>query len=103
MALTTSVVNRNIEGARVAVTADLTFDSSYPTGGEAIVIDDLGLSVVDICLVAPSAGYVAEYVASTGKVIVYWVDTTTDGAAMAEVASTTDLSALVVRARVYGY
>lgn len=103
MALTVSVVNTNIEGARKAVTADITFDSSYATGGEAISLGDLGLTAADFFGILPSAGYVPEYIASSGKIKVYWVDTSTDGAAMAEVASTTDLSAVTFRARVYGY
>lgn len=44
MALTVAVVKRNVVGAQREVIADVTFDNSYPTGGEAFSPRDLDLS-----------------------------------------------------------
>jgi len=40
MALTVTVVSRNVVGAQRCVVADVTFDSSYPTGGESFAPSD---------------------------------------------------------------
>jgi hypothetical protein len=41
MALTIAIVNRNVSGAQKQVIADVTFDNSYPTGGEAFAPSDV--------------------------------------------------------------
>lgn len=41
MALTVAVIKRNVVGSQREVIADVTFDSSYPTGGEAFVPTDV--------------------------------------------------------------
>ena len=85
------------------------FDSSYPTGGEAFNAEsETGFSDVFAVQVLPKAGYTFEYVdsatAANRKIKAYWVDTSVDGAAQAEVADTTDLSAVTgVRVIVWGY
>lgn len=89
------------------VVAEFTFDSSYPTGGEAIdIINQLGISdvyFVAIEQVTPlDTAYVVHYDRTNAKLVVDWVDTTVDGAALAEVADTTNLSGLKVRLFVYG-
>ena len=73
-------------------------DSSYLTGGEAILASDLGLSQIRSLQLNPHGGYVFEYVptqttgASTGGTIKgYWTGSTT-AAALAQISSTTDLS-----------
>jgi hypothetical protein len=45
MALTVSVVKKNVVGNQREVIADVTFDSSYPTGGEAFIPNDVDKSV----------------------------------------------------------
>lgn len=88
------------------VVVDITFDSSYPTGGEAFDIQTLGLSeawYVSVDQIAPdTTSLVVRWDYATAKFIAFWVDTTVDGAAMAEVVNTTDLSAVTVRAFFYG-
>ncbi len=42
-------------GALKAVFANITFDSSYPTGGEAIAATDIGLARIDGCVAAGQA------------------------------------------------
>lgn len=80
----------------------LTFDNSYPTGGEALTAANLGLEEVLAVVFPCSAGYSFAYDKANAKVIAYWVDTTVDGAALAQVANTTDLSAVSVYALAFG-
>ena len=88
-----------VPGSRKEVRGVITFDSSYPTGGEAVALADLGLNRLDWLDVTTVNGNVPAWDGSTSapKVKLYWVDTTTDGAPLAEVPSTTDVSATTVR------
>ena len=55
-------------------------------------------------MIAPNSGYVFEYDATNEKIKAFWVDTTTDGAPMAEVADETDLSGVTsVKCIAIGY
>ena len=78
----------------------VTFDSSYPTGGEAIDFKQYAgftPAVVFFQQRAPITGaYNFVYDRTNKKILVFWVDTTVDGAAMAEVANTTNLSTVQV-------
>lgn len=98
MALTVSLVKQTVFGDERVVIADITFDSSYATGGEALVPADLGLTTIDHFTAGTgnvsTAFYVTQYVASTNKLITF------TGAA--QTASTTDLSTLTVRVKVIG-
>lgn len=98
------VTGPEVPGNRKFVTADVTFDSSYATGGEAISVSSLGLTRLDFMWVSVGAGYVPQWDGSLTepKIKLYWVDTTTDGAPMAEVASTTDVSSVVVKVFAFG-
>jgi hypothetical protein len=105
MAASVSVVTGpEVPGNRKFVTANVTFDSSYATGGEAISVSSLGLTRLDFMWVSPSDGYIAQWDGSltSPKVELFWVDTTVDGAALAEVASTTDVSAVTVKVFAFG-
>lgn len=75
--------------------AVLTFDDSYPSGGEVITLSEIGFEYIygAVCI-AGCGGYTFELVPSTHAMKVYWVDTTTDGAPQAEVTATTNLSTL---------
>jgi hypothetical protein len=88
-----------VPGTRREVRGSVTFDSSYPTGGEAVTLAQLGLTRLDWLSVETTDGYVPAWDGSTSspKIKLFWVDTTTDGAALAQVPSTTDVSAVVVR------
>ena len=81
------------------VIVEVDFDGSYPTGGEALTAATLGLTEVVHVIPTAKAGFVFEYDYTNSKLLAYWVDTTVDGAAMAEVADTTDLDPAVVNAR----
>lgn len=105
MAASVSIVTGpEVPGNRKFVTATVTFDSSYATGGEAISLTSLGLNRLDFIWAVTQDGYVPAWDGSTTapKVKLFWVDTTTDGAALAEVPSTTDVSSVVVRIFAFG-
>ena len=105
MAASVSIVTGpEVPGNRKFVTATVTFDSSYATGGEAISLTSLGLIRLDFMWAVTQDGFVPSWDGSSTapKVKLFWVDTTTDGAALAEVPSTTDVSAVVVRIFAFG-
>jgi hypothetical protein len=105
MAATVSILTGpEVPGNRKFVTATVTFDSSYPTGGEAISLVSLGLDRLDFLWAVTTDGYVPAWDGSTTapKVELFWVDTTTDGAALAEVTSTTNVSTVVARIFAFG-
>lgn len=82
---------------------ELAFDSSYPTGGESVTPAMLGLNTIDFLLVEPAGGYSFEYVHATSLLLARWVDTSTDGAPLAEVADTTSMSGVTgIRAIAFG-
>jgi hypothetical protein len=93
-----------VPGTRREVRGTITFDSSYATGGEAVTLTQLGLTRLDWLTVNTTDGHVPAWDGSTStpKVKLFWVDTTTDGAPLAEVPSTTDVSAVVVRFHAVG-
>jgi hypothetical protein len=94
-------------GDRYMTVSKVDFDSSYPTGGEALTPQDLGFAASTDeqfhVLPTTSGGYVVKYDHSGQKLLAYWVDTSVDGAAMAEVVNTTDLSGVTaVRVTAFG-
>ena len=105
MAASVSVVTGpEVPGNRKFVTADVTFDSSYATGGEGISLSSLGLTRLDFMWVSGDDGYVPQWDGSqtSPKIKLFWVDTTTDGAPLAEVTSTTNVSSVVVKVFAFG-
>lgn len=80
------------------VISTVLLDSSYPTGGEAITANQLGLGTIQGVLVAGNAaGYGAEWVAADNKLKMYHVDNNAAGdSAMIEVPDETDLEAVTV-------
>lgn len=94
-------------GAGKIVVVDITLDSSYPAGGEAFGISQLGLTDIWFASIVQKApvnttAYVFGWDNTNKKITAYWVDTTTDGAPLAEVAADTDLSTVTVRCFFYG-
>lgn len=83
--------------------AVITFDSSYPTGGESLTAGALGFSEVFFVLPSPRAsGYVVQYNKSTAKLQVYVEEAVAAGGPLVEVADTTNLATLVVDLFVIG-
>lgn len=85
------VNTRQLTGVRL-VTGTIDFDSSYPTGGEAI---SLPLNEVKGMLIENKAGYVFQYDRTNKKILAYYADydAVADGA-LIQVPDTTNLSAL---------
>lgn len=105
MAATVSVTyGPEVPGNRKVVHGTVTFDSSYPTGGEDVTLADLGLNRLDWLETLTTDGFVPAWDGSVSapKIKLFWVDTTTDGAALAEVVSTTNVATTVVRFRATG-
>lgn len=103
---TTPVTGPEVPGNRRFVTATVQFDASYPTGGEAVSLADLGLTRLDFMWVSPPAGdftYVVAWDGSTTapKIKVYWSPVNPQSYSP-EVSNTTDLSAISVRVFAFG-
>lgn len=103
MALTYSVQTPQLVGTKRVVRGTITFDSSYATGGETFATTAIGLGqltglTVEAGLGSSTTGYVPVWNRSTSapKVLALMGDNNNaaDGP-LIEVASTTDLSALV--------
>lgn len=86
-------------GSEKITCTEVTFDSSYPTGGEPTTFGDLGLSnvVFAICQIKVPGGTATaacDYDVTNQKIVAY--NTT------AQVGSGVDLSALVVKVLAFG-
>lgn len=73
----------------------ITFDNSYPTGGEAFSFD--GINSIMIFLIEGSGNYRFQYDYTNDKILAYV------GSTGAEVANATDLSAVTVQGLLLGY
>lgn len=56
MALTVTAARKSVFGDRRIVVADITWDSSYATGGESLTPAMLGLHALDLVLAEPTVG-----------------------------------------------
>ena len=61
MVLTISIVKQTFIGDMKRIVADIAFDASYPTDGEPLTPDDLGLYSIDFLNASPKLGYMFEY------------------------------------------
>lgn len=109
MAVTVAAPSQNpglgSAGSRRVAVKDVTFDSSYPTGGESIAAVDFGLTRIAF----GTATVKTATVAAGGTVASVAVIPQSDGSALlkcssttAEIANATDLSALVVTVVIWG-
>lgn len=97
MALAVSIIDSVVEGNKRIVTADVTFDSSYPTGGEAVTLSTLGLnSILFVQMPGAKVANLLQYDYAANKILAYVSSTGS------QVANTTDLSAVSFRARFVG-
>lgn len=92
-----ATISDNLEG-RVVRFATHTGPASYTTGGEAVTPGQFHLSRLDYLIVSgvSETGYGVAWDPSASKLKWMWVDTTVDGAPMAEVTASTDLDAEIV-------
>jgi hypothetical protein len=105
MSVSVAMVNDpylTVVGNKKHVVADVTFDSSYPTGGEALTAANLGMTKIDYaeCNVKAVGGTVnvanVYYDRANSKIQVF--DETP-----AEVTDTATLATLVVQVKAVGY
>lgn len=103
MAISPSQVFVNRAGKKRQVVTEVTMDSSYPTGGEAITAAQLGLSVVDVVTCSTNTGHIAQYDKTNAKIKLYYADydAVADGA-LIQVPNTTDVSTVVVTCVAFG-
>lgn len=100
-AVFTKTYERDLGNGVKLVTGTLAFDSSYPTGGEAVDLSSYfpGGTIIQVMAdPCSSGGYVVGHDYGTpaaGKFMAYWCDydAGADGA-LVQVTATTDLSAL---------
>jgi hypothetical protein len=85
-----------VEGIKRRVFADITFDASYPTGGETLDPASFGLSVIEEVIPVDQSEQVVRYDHASGKLVAY------GDIGAAEVADLTDLSTISVRVEVVG-
>lgn len=92
-----------------AKVVDVTFDSSYPTGGESLTAADVGLT--NIIAVSgdayalnstPTTAVGVVYNYSTAKLIAMYATANASNVAFAEATSTNDLSAFTCRLVIFG-
>lgn len=107
MALTlTKFIPENVPAGRGDVVSwygGVTFDSSYPTGGELIVASDFGLDeilFVNVGAVSDVATKVVRWIRSTGALQIFIEDGTSG--IMAEAANASDQSAVDITIEVVG-
>lgn len=110
MALTLGTPDKKVPGAEFVSIVDITFDSSYPAGGEVLTAADLGLNT--IVTVLPSVAVdpdtvdnalVVAFDHTNSKILLFWGNN--DGGAdgpLVEVADTTNVAAYTARLIVYG-
>lgn len=95
---------KNILGDLAAVFATVTFDSSYPTGGEAIAASDFGLQTIVWVNVNAQTDVLTKHVRwvqSTSKLFIAVEDGTSG--IEAEAANASDQSLVSVQLMVLGY
>jgi len=82
----------------------VTFDASYPTGGEAYTPSLFGLQKIIRLVPFPANGYVPEDDKANQKIKMYYADyDAVADAALIEVANATNLSAVTITVMVWGY
>ena len=104
MALSVTVRERHSLGSLKANIVEVSFDDSYPTGGEALTAGDLGLTRVSFALAEPASGYAFEYDHTNSKLLAYYADydAGADGP-LIQVPDTTDLNPAVAGVRLIAF
>lgn len=110
MALSLTKIKSDVWGTSRMNVWDVTFDNSYPTGGEPLTVADLGMSTqlfaVQCYVKGNLAAYEVTYDHTNSKLKVSGVEQDADAATTEpfdEENNTADLSSLVVRVMAIGY
>lgn len=102
----TTARSEDVFGRHKVRLVTVTFDSSYPTGGESFVPADVGLAEFTFVSASVDAdGYVVNYDYTNEKFVVFGVEQDADAATtepLDEEDDTADLSGLVVRVLAIG-
>lgn len=103
MALSHNILTQTVSGDKRVVYTETTFDSSYPTGGEAIAASDFGLTKIEFVQATsgPAAGGLVTWDRTNSKLLVRDSGANA-GDVFPEQANATDLSAFVVHLTVVG-
>lgn len=98
MALTFTSSHNGVVGARRVWRGKVTFDSSYPTGGEAIAAANFGfnLSINHVTVTANRGSETAQWDGTNSKLLVH----TADGV---EATNASDQSAVTVTVEAFGF
>ena len=115
MALTLTKISANTSGNKRRRVYDVTFDSSYPTGGESLTAADVNLRKIEELIVHGPAtatrggttGALPTYDYTNAKLQLFWARATDGNAQNAtvfpEVTSTTDVATQICRITAIGY
>ena len=78
MALTFTEAHRGVVGSRRVWRGTVTFDSSYPTGGEALVPGDFGfnLDIENVQIIADRGTETVQWDRANSKILVHTADGT---------------------------
>lgn len=103
MALSHNILTQTISGDKRVVYTETTFDSSYPTGGEAIAASDFGLTKIEFVQASPGSafGSIVGWDRANSKLLVRDSGANA-GDVFPEQANATDLSTFVVHLTVVG-
>ena len=71
MSLTTSIIKQDVFGNKRYHRVKITFDSSYPYGGEALTARQCGMSNIDSIILEPAKGFRFEFDHTNSKVQVF--------------------------------
>jgi hypothetical protein len=104
MAIAVANVNQleQLSGGVKMITAAVTLDTAYPTGGSAGLAGLLGLQSVNAIDVIVSTGFIVDYIVATDKLQVFNSGGGGAGTKATEVANATNLSAAVVQILAFG-
>ena len=103
MALTLELVEHTSEGSKRGAFWNVTFDASYPTGGESLTAADLALNVLRCLHVCDqgSGGYIYSYDRANEKFMVR--RTGAINSALAELPNGTTLAHVTIRIQAIGH
>ena len=104
MALTISGEDRRVMGDRLVIDAKVTFDSSYPTNGEALAASDFqGLAQIDNLIVhSTSAALFRVIWDDTNSKLKAYIDAGGDDSTEAEVGNGVNIATLTCLVQVTG-
>ncbi len=101
MAITVSALHRQVPGAAIEIVAEVTLDSSYPSGGYAFTPATFGLSSLQYAIpIVGNAGYVVVHDQANLKFKVFQQNATSGP--LVEVAGATNLSTVKIYVLVKG-